>query len=211
VELAGRTLLLGAAVLAVAGCATPSAGKPAVQPTVSSVQQRFAAPSGLADGGSDLPAVCRERPRPLDAAGRTLLVALEGALADDVLLPTPMNGDLELVGDLRSVLRQYPEVDLRFVFPIPIAFSSSRFQVGTAKTAKALARSDHAVFYLELSDVGVVGPPEALGLVLHGGAGPAGPAPRHGVWASGIWGRFCMLRDLDGRWSEYPIGPTMVS
>jgi hypothetical protein len=209
VELAGRTLVLGAAV--VAGCAAPSARKPVVQSTVSSVQQRFAAPSGLADGGSDLPAVCRQRPRPLDAAGRTLLVALEGALADDVLLPTPMNGDLELVGDLRSVLRQYPDVDLRFIFPIPRALSSSRFRAGTAETSRALAGSDHPVFYLELSEVGVVGPPEALGLVLDGGAGPAGPAPRHGVWAWGIWGRFCMLRDSDGRWSEYPIGPTMVS
>ena len=116
------------------------------------------------------------------------MVALERALADGVLSRKPKNGDLELIGDLRSVLRRYPKVDLRFIFPIPIVLPASRFRVGTALSSKALAKVDRAVFYLELSDVGMVGPPSAPGLVLEGGAGPAGPAPGRGILELGNLG-----------------------
>jgi hypothetical protein len=159
----------------------------------------------------DLPVVCREMPGPLDTDGKALLVALEQDLSLAVLLPTAKDQDLELVGDLRAVLPQYADVDLRFAFPVPIALPASRFRAGTAARSKDLDRADHVVFYLEISDVGMVGPASARGLILDGGAGPTGSAPRGVVWAWGIWGRFCMLRGPDGRWSEHPIGPVAIS
>jgi hypothetical protein len=194
---ASPRILVAAGTAVILSCAT----QPGVRP-----------PTSQDEGTGDAPpAACRETPRPLDADGTALLVALEQDLSRAVILSTAKDQDLELVGDLRTVLRQYPDVDLRFVFPSPVVLPASRFRAGTAARSEDLQPADHVVFYLEISDVGMVGPGGARGLVLHGGAGPTGRAPRGTVWMWGIWGRFCMLRGAHGQWLEYPIGPVAIS
>jgi hypothetical protein len=161
---------------------------------------------------------CEGAQHPLDPAARDRLVQLERRLVASVLEDAPCVGDLRapevcsMTADLHKMLRQFPEVELVFLFPEPLKLPASPYRVHLGTTTAALQKADHPVFFLELSRVQMVGTAGKGALVANVLSGPSGAAPPSNViWLWGGYGERCFVARPDGTWAHYTVGPQAIS
>jgi hypothetical protein len=158
----------------------------------------------------ELPTVCSETARPLDAAGTALLTDLQHHLVSNVLSDAAPADELFNTSDLQGLIREYPDAEMAFIFPISIRLPASTFHLRSAADRTELKNANHVVFYLELSKVGMVAKGGDIGLTLYYDAGPTRARPAHGS-AWDMWGEFCVVRDANGGWSAFSTGLVFVS
>ncbi len=191
----------------IASCATTratrapaSASKTAQDPT-----------SSGSDEEVETPGLCNESARPLDRVGKAYLIELEQHLAAAVLSDTAEDHGLFNIGDLHSLIRKYPDAEMAFIFPSQVRLPKSAFRTRAAANTSEIEKADHPIFYLELSDVGMVGSGNQTALVFDYAAWPTGARPKNTVWMWGLSGRYCVTRAAAGRWSAFPIGVQIMS
>jgi hypothetical protein len=199
-------------------CAMAASGVMAggVRPTVAAKDRvvTSAVPRRARDAdGLRLPAICRKPAGPLDRAGRRALAELERALIERALSgrPTVREDGWLNASEINRLLRKYPETEMTFLLPLPVAIPRSRFRVSTGASLEEVERADHTVFYLEVSDARMVRSGGEIGLLFSYGGGPAGTPPEGVGWMWGVWGPFCAVRDADGVWSAHATGPVAIS
>jgi hypothetical protein len=158
------------------------------------------------------PAVCRERPSRFDGDGQRLLLAFETQIANEVLGNTKHRDDNPLnTGEVHSLLTRFPQAEVAFAFPEPIAIPRSRFRARSSTTRVSYSRTAPVAFQVEISDLVMLRRGRRMALAFYFSSGPIGPPPGGGVWMWGMGGAFCAIPRADARWRIYPLGPTVIS
>jgi hypothetical protein len=161
--------------------------------------------------------LCDAAPRPVDPAAREQLLHLERRLVASVLEDGPCIEDARspevcaMTADLHRMLRQFPAVEMVFLFPEPLTIPKSPYWARLGTSTAALQVADHPVFFLELSRVQVVGSPTKGALVAHVLSGPTGVTPSNVIWLWGGYGERCFVPRGNGKWAQYMLGYQAIS
>jgi hypothetical protein len=163
------------------------------------------------------PELCGGTRHAIDPAVREHVVRLEQQLVASVLEDAPCAPEpaaLELcsmTAELHRMLRQFPDAEMVFLFPEPVKLPQSRFQAHLGTSTATLQQANHAVFFLELSRVLMVGTSRKPALVANVFSGPTGTTPANVIWVWGGYGERCFVPQSDGHWAQYPLGTQAVS
>jgi hypothetical protein len=159
------------------------------------------------------PALCREPELPLDEEGRRLLLSLESQLANEVLGNAKLahDGNQLNTREVLSLLRQYPQTEMVFVFPAPIVVPNSRYRARLSETRVPHSRVASSAFQVEISRVVMLRSRRQTALAFGFSSGAVGAPPNGGIWLWGIGGRFCAIPRAHGRWRIYPLSAVVIS
>jgi hypothetical protein len=160
---------------------------------------------------------CEGVRHPVDPLARERLVQLERRLVASVLEDAPCVDDLRapevcsMTAELHKMLRQFPDAEMVFLFPEPVTIPDSPYRAHLGNSTAALQKVDHAVFFLELSRVHMVGTAGKGALVANVFSGPSGATPANVIWLWGGYGERCFVPRPDGTWAHYTIGLQAIS
>ena len=113
--------------------------------------------------------------------------------------------------DLRRMLRQFPDVEVVFLFPEPVKIPKNPYWAHVGTSTVALQQADHPVFVLELSRVHMVESSGRGALVANVFSGPTGVTPSTLIWPWGGYGERCFVRRPDGKWAQYTVRVQAIS
>jgi hypothetical protein len=153
---------------------------------------------------------------PDDPEARERLIQLQRRLVASVLEDGRCMDDqtapevCAMTADLHRMLRQYPDVEMVFLFPEPMKIPPSPYWAHLGTSTVALQRADHPVFFLELSRVQMVGSGAHGALVASVLTGPTGVTPSNVIWLWGGYGERCFVPRPDGKWAQYTVGYQVI-